>query len=294
MKEYQKFEEKIKKKNKLIILKIIAPLLSLSFILNNLDIIGIERENPIPWLSISHLTNKFLREEINDVPIEISKKDAISAKILIDIPENILNNQIHDYVTSYISKNKSDNKLKFIDKKNTSCDKILKKILTVEEEKSSACELNILTAKDVVFFHKNKYFKKDFRIDNIHLKMLSSLSEKINPLIQNQVVFKLKDGLKIIDLSNINTSITNQERGRLILYNEFLLYKSNIKKNNILEKKSCEEIDIAKPYFVNVKYECEMVEFQVVHSVFKDTDGKYKVMSIALQDIYFNNIRLKM
>lgn len=280
---------------------IVGLTVSTSFITNNLDVIGVKVDNPIPWLSVSNLVNK-LRDPLKK-EVEISE-------------ENILKNNYHILVEfkEDISKKEKDKRIGlmlnqlFINKKiplkqyvleNKKCPLIIENTFNKLGLNYFSCELKIIVVKDVVYKNKDKFYKKDIRLDNVFLKQLSPIiknAEK-NDQLASWVFDKYnKDS---INLHIKNNTLTQEEKENLIIKKNWDIYQKYYKKTNVIFNLS-NEIKITKCpttmeniLSIQASFDCRLINFNIKNAPFIE-NGSVKKFSTSVSDIVLYNFKLNL
>ena len=280
---------------------IVGLIVSTSFITNNLDVIGVKVDNPIPWLSVSNLVNK-LRDPLKK-EVEISE-------------ENILKNNYHILVEfkDDISKKEKDKTISFmlnqlfINKKiplkqyvleNKKCPLIIDNTFNKLGLKYFSCELKIIVVKDVVYKNKDKFYKKDIRLDNVFLKQLSPIiknAEK-NDKLASWIFDKYnKDS---INLHIKNNTLTQEEKENLIIKKNWDIYQKYYKKTNVIFNLS-NEIKITKCpttmeniLSIQASFDCRLINFNIKNAPFIE-NGSVKKFSTTVSDIVLYNFKLNL
>lgn len=280
---------------------IVGLIVSTSFITNNLDVIGVKVDNPIPWLSVSNLVNK-LRDPLKK-EVEISE-------------ENILKNNYHILVEfkDDISKKEKDKTISFmlnqlfINKKiplkqyvleNKKCPLIIDNTFNKLGLNYFSCELKIIVVKDVVYKNKDKFYKKDIRLDNVFLKQLSPIiknAEK-NDKLASWIFDKYnKDS---INLHIKNNTLTQEEKENLIIKKNWDIYQKYYKKTNVIFNLS-NEIKITKCpttmeniLSIQASFDCRLINFNIKNAPFIE-NGSVKKFSTTVSDIVLYNFKLNL
>ncbi len=280
---------------------IVGLIVSTSFITNNLDVIGVKVDNPIPWLSVSNLVNK-LRDPLKK-EVEISE-------------ENILKNNYHILVEfkDDISKKEKDKTISFmlnqlfINKKiplkqyvleNKKCPLIIDNTFNKLGLNYFSCELKIIVVKDVVYKNKDKFYKKDIRLDNVFLKQLSPIiknAEK-NDKLASWIFDKYnKDS---INLHIKNNTLTQEEKENLIIKKNWDIYQKYYKKTNVIFNLS-NEIKITKCpttmeniLSIQASFDCRLINFNIKNAPFIE-NGSVKKFSTSVSDIVLYNFKLNL
>lgn len=280
---------------------IVGLIVSTSFITNNLDVIGVKVDNPIPWLSVSNLVNK-LRDPLKK-EVEISE-------------ENILKNNYHILVEfkDDISKKEKDKTISFmlnqlfINKKiplkqyvleNKKCPLIIDNTFNKLGLNYFSCELKIIVVKDVVYKNKDKFYKKDIRLDNVFLKQLSPIiknAEKNDKLASWIFDKYTKDS---INLHIKNNTLTQEEKENLIIKKNWDIYQKYYKKTNVIFNLS-NEIKITKCpttmeniLSIQASFDCRLINFNIKNAPFIE-NGSVKKFSTTVSDIVLYNFKLNL
>lgn len=280
---------------------IVGLTVSTSFITNNLDVIGVKVDNPIPWLSVSNLVNKLrvpLKQEV-----EISE-------------ENILKNNYHILVEfkDDISKKEKDKTISFmlnqlfINKKiplkqyvleNKKCPLIMDNTFNKLGLNYFSCELKIIVVKDVVYKNKDKFYKKDIRLDNVFLKQLSPIIKNAEKNDQLASWIFDKYNKDSINLHIKNNTLTQEEKENLIIKKNWDIYQKYYKKTNVIFNLS-NEIKITKCpttmeniLSIQASFDCRLINFNIKNAPFIE-NGSVKKFSTSVSDIVLYNFKLNL
>lgn len=280
---------------------IVGLIVSTSFITNNLDVIGVKVDNPIPWLSVSNLVNK-LRDPLKK-EVEISE-------------ENILKNNYHILVEfkDDISKKEKDKTISFmlnqlfINKKiplkqyvleNKKCPLIIDNTFNKLGLKYFSCELKIIVVKDVVYKNKDKFYKKDIRLDNVFLKQLSPIIKNAEKNDQLASWIFDKYNKDSINLHIKNNTLTQEEKENLIIKKNWDIYQKYYKKTNVIFNLS-NEIKITKCpttmeniLSIQASFDCRLINFNIKNAPFIE-NGSVKKFSTSVSDIVLYNFKLNL
>lgn len=276
-----------------------------SFLLNNLDIIGVQQENPIPWLSISKGW-EMLRPKINDKLKIVTSDQIANAKIFIEVPDNLEGRRVKDFIQNEILNGVINKKSNYsgVEVENRRCSEVISKwilntLKDTIEIPANECIIQTLTAKDVFSSHKGQYFKRDYRVDNLYLKNIEYLTKNISEDIKQKVNANIIEykGRKLLNLKDIKDGekdLSNETIAALVLEQQLKEFKNGNKYLNQINKLECGSKLNNEIMNINMGFDCEIIEFEIKDVLFIGVDGKTNIISTNAIDLNLKNVRLKM
>lgn len=268
---------------------IVILIISISFILNNLDILGIKVNNPIKWMSVSYFFNSFREPIQKELKISEEKVKQGKYKIILKIDDNLSyiekEKKIGVLLNSMVINKKIPNEQLIIDRKN--CSKVIEDTIRKIGLKEFSCEVEVITVKNIAYRYNNEYYNKDVRLDNIIMKRLDFIIKE-TPDYEDSVSTEINNNIPTIKLKE---NIKDNEKQNIIIKKNWELYMNKYPQNQMVTELCPKDlIDLLTLY---VSFECRLLTFKINNSLVKE-NNRNKIYNIDVSDIILYDFKLKM
>lgn len=264
-------------------------ILSASFILNNLDVIGLKINNPMPWLSVSHWINQ-ARSPINNKEIRLSKEQMVGKHVLVQLDNKVMKTEIDSKLgialnSMFVSK-KLPMKQVFFSTKD--CPLMIEKVTSKFGLNEFSCEVRTITIEKVIYKYQDEYYQKDVRLDNIILKRLDKILE--NTKERESIAKVLWEGKNTI-IKFDNVILEDEEKVNVVIKKHWDLYKENKKNNNSINIENCPN-QVTGALSLHSSFDCRLITFDIKDAIIEHNDNK-ELINTSVSDIVLYNFKLK-